>query len=171
MIQIIKPTVAHAQLLSEISIASFLPAHGHSAPKKDIDEYVQLNFNEDNYKKELENIENHYHLFYADEQIAGYSKVLFNEKCPEISDRNISYLSRIYFLPEFYGKGFAHQLLAFNINLCKENNQKGIWLKVWVKNDRAINFYKNQGFNIIGKSNFRISDTHSNPNHHMYLEL
>ncbi len=171
MNEIVKANLKDAKILSKLSIESFLPAHGHSAPKKEIDEYVSKNFTEENYKKELSNLLNNYYLYFTKNKISGYSKVVFNDTCPDISSRNISYLSRIYFLEEFYGKGFAKELLEFNCKLCKENNQKGIWLKVWIENKRAIQFYKKMGFRIVGESGFKVTENHSNPNYHMYLEF
>ena len=54
--------------------------------------------------------------------------------------------------------------------LSKKKQQKGIWLAVWVENKRAIKFYQKAGFKIVGKYDFQISKTHSNPNHIMYLK-
>ena len=171
MILISKATSKDSLLLSKLSIKSFLPAHGHSAPKKDIEAYLENSFSLKNFEKELKNPENLYYLIYYKGTIAGYSKIIFNNKCPEISNKNITYMSRLYLLKEFYGLGLGKQLMNFNINLAKENNQKGIWLKVWVENEKAIRFYTKTGFKIVGKSGFKISETHSNPNHHLYLEF
>jgi ribosomal protein S18 acetylase RimI-like enzyme len=60
--------------------------------------------------------------------------------------------------------------MNFNSELTKKNNQQGIWLEVWIENFRAIKFYKKMGFTIVGKANFRVSKTHSNPNYIMYLD-
>ena len=171
MIQIRKAMLKDASLLSILSIASFMPAHGHSSPKKDIEEYVRINFSKENYLKELSKKNHQYYLLKFKGEVVGYSKVIFNESCPEINKQNTTYLSRVYFLEAFYGLGLAKELLDFNKNLCLKNNQSGIWLKVWVENKRAINFYKKMGFTTVGESYFVISDTHSNPNYHMYLAL
>ena len=79
---------------------------------------------------------------------------------------NITKLERIYLLKEFY---LGAELFEYNVRLAKENNQKGMWLFVWVENERAVNFYKKNGFVIIGSHDFKISETHSNPNHQMFL--
>jgi ribosomal protein S18 acetylase RimI-like enzyme len=55
--------------------------------------------------------------------------------------------------------------------IASANNQKGMWLFVWQKNERAIKFYKKNGFEIIGNFNYKISETHSNPNYQMFLKL
>ncbi len=129
------------------------------------------NFKEKNFKEELETSENQYYLIEYQNETAGYSKVIFNKTCKDIPAENITYMSRLYLLEEFYGLGLGKKLFDFNLALCKENNQAGIWLNVWIENKKAIQFYKKAGFNIIGKSDFQISKTHSNPNHIMYLEF
>jgi ribosomal protein S18 acetylase RimI-like enzyme len=46
-----------------------------------------------------------------------------------------------------------------------------MWLYTWTGNERAVSFYLKAGFKIIGSHNFKISATHSNPNHRMLLEF
>ena len=55
MISIRKATTKDAHLLASLSIEAFMPAHGHSAPKKDISSYIEANFSVENFKKEISN--------------------------------------------------------------------------------------------------------------------
>tara|TARA_B110000091_G_scaffold177547_1_gene192901 strand:- start:187 stop:729 length:543 start_codon:yes stop_codon:yes gene_type:complete len=169
--QIKKATIKDAQLLSKISRKSFLTAHGHSAPREDIKTYISKNFAKENFIKELRDSKNQYFLIYHSNKIAGYSKIVVNSKNENISDRNVALMSRLYLLEEFYGLNLGKELFDFNIEIIKQNNQKGIWLAVWIENKRAINFYQKMGFVKVGKYDFKISETHSNPNYILYLEF
>jgi len=40
-----------------------------------------------------------------------------------------------------------------------------------MENHRAVDFYKKAGGVIVGNTDFKISETHSNPNHIMYFEF
>jgi ribosomal protein S18 acetylase RimI-like enzyme len=80
-------------------------------------------------------------------------------------------MERLYLLKEFYGLEIGLKLMKFNTELAKKKEQSGIWLEVWIKNFRAIKFYKKVGFEIVGEANFTVSKTHSNPNYIMYLEF
>lgn len=171
MIHIQKASIHDAKILSEVGFYSFKSAHGHSAPKKDIEEYMSKNFTESVFLKELSNEKNHFYLIKYNEVIVGYTLIIFNKNEPQILFENPAYLSRIYLLEAYYGLGLGKQLFDFIKSICIENKQSGIWLNVWVENQRAINFYKKQGFEIVGKSNYQISATHSNPNHVMFLPL
>ena len=169
MNQITKATIKDTKLLSKISVDSFLPAHGHSASKEDIDTYIAKNFNEEKLFRELANPENEYYFIYHKDKIAGYSKVIFNSSNENIDVNQITQMSRLYLLEEFYDLNLGKELFNFNIAISKQNNQKGIWLAVWIENKRAIKFYKKKGFEIVGSFDFKISKTHSNPNHILYL--
>ena len=167
---ITKANITDSKQLAPIAKEAFLTAHGHSAPKEDIENYVAANFNESNFIEELSNPDNHYYLIYHDNKLAGYSKITLNTSNENIASENATYMSRLYLLKEFYGLNLGKKLFNFNIEFSKQHKQHGIWLAVWVENERAINFYTKRGFKIVGKYDFRISATHTNPNHIMYLE-
>lgn len=170
MIRIVKADISHAEVLVTIGKTTFLDAHGHSAPKKDIDAYTTKTYTLDAVTKELSQPQNIYHILYYKNTIAGYSKIIMNSPNENVLTPKITKLDRIYFLKEFYGLGLSKTLFDFNIELSKKQHQKGIWLAVWVDNLRAINFYTKTGFSIVGEYDFKISKTHTNPNHIMYLD-
>lgn len=171
MIHIQKATINDAKILSEVGFHSFKSAHGHSAPKKDIEKYMSLYFTKNVFFKELSNEKNHFYLIKFNEVIVGYTLVIFDKKEAQILTENPAYLSRIYLLEAYYGLGLGRQLFDFIKSICIENQQSGIWLNVWVENQKAIQFYKKLGFEIVGKSDYQISATHSNPNHVMFLQF
>ena len=171
MISIVKGTEAHAPLLSELAKFTFLESHGHSAKETDIQAYVREKYTEAILKKELQDPENIYHILYNDDVATGFSKIVLNCPTENAGSNNIAKLERIYFLKEYYGSGFGQQLFDFIIRLAKESNQSGIWLYVWKENERAVKFYKRNGFVVTGSHNFKISETHSNPNYRMLLSF
>ena len=171
MLFITKATIKDAALLSKLSIASFLPAHGHAASKEIIDSYIATNFSEENFNKELSNPAFQYHLLYYKEEIAGFSKVIFNSGNKNIPPKNSTKMERLYLLTSFYNLGLGKKLMEFNIHLAQQKKQAGIWLFVWVENKKAIAFYKKMGFKNAGDHDFVLSPTKTNPNHILYLEF
>lgn len=171
MISIVQATEGDAQLLSEIARLTFLESHGNCAKPEDVALYIAEKYNPDIFKKELSDKENSYHILYYNSRAAGYSKIIFNTPYSNSEITSIAKLERIYILKEFYNMKLGLALFDFNIMLARENDQKGIWLYVWIENHRAVNFYKKCGFAIIGSYDFKISETHSNPNHQMFLRL
>ena len=170
-LNITKATQKDAAILSKLSVAAFLPAHGHSASKEIIDAYIAANFSEENFKAELSNPKFQYHLLYYKDAIAGFSKIAFNTENRHIKAKNSSKMERLYLLKEFYNLGLGKELMHFNIALAKQHKQASIWLFVWVENTKAIAFYKKTGFKNVGAHDFVLSPTKTNPNHVLSLEF
>lgn len=170
MIQIIKATIEHSELIAEIGKQSFMESHGNSASMENVNRFILNTYNKKAILKEFENPKVQYHIIYFNHKVAGFSKIELNTSNKSISDLKVTKLDRLYLLKEYYGQKLGSKLFDFNIQFSKKHNQKGIWLAVWIENQRAFNFYTNKGFKIAGKYNFKISETHSNPNHIMYLK-
>ncbi len=171
MHSIIKATAKDAVLLSGIAATSFIESHGSSAPAGDIDIYVAEKYSEHIFKEQLSDPRNNYNFIYHNNIAAGYSNIIFDEPYDSSPIKHIAKLDRIYLLKEFYNLQLGRVLFEFNVSLAKSNHQRGIWLYVWKENNRAVNFYTKTGFKVIGSHDFKISPTHSNPNHRMLLQL
>lgn len=169
MIKIVKATIEDCPILVKLSKQTFLESHGNSASKKDVSSFITNTYNREAFNEEMQNSNNVYHILYFNNEIAGYSKIVLNTPNKNINEQNVTKLDRLYLLKKFYGKNLGVQFLGFNIEFSKKRQQKGVWLAVWVENFRAINFYKKMDFKIVGSFDFKISDTHSNPNHIMFL--
>lgn len=170
MINIVKATVKDCDLLTKISGQCFLESHGNSASEDDVAIFIAKTYSKKAFNNELQHSNNIYHIIYFNNEVAGYSKIVFDAPNENIQEQHVAKLDRLYLLKTFYGQHLGLKLLNFNTEISKNSLQKGVWLAVWVENLRAINFYKKMGFKIVGAYNFKISDTHSNPNHIMYLE-
>ncbi|UMB59527.1 GNAT family N-acetyltransferase [Lutibacter sp. A80] len=169
MIEIIKANVKDAKLIAEIGKKTFCESHGISASKADINAFVSEKYTKEALVKQLQNSKNNYHLIYYNNKLAGFTNLELNCSNTNIEAKNVSKLDRFYLLKEFYGQKLGLKLFQFNLEISKKHKQKGMWLAVWVDNKRAINFYQKAGFKIVGKYDFQISKTHSNPNHIMYV--
>lgn len=170
MTSIIKATESIAELLADIGRQTFIESHGHSAPKEDIDNYINGNYSSEVFQEELSATENIYHIIYYEGKPVGFSKIILNYPTENIETKNVTKLERIFLLKEFYHLKLGLELFRFNVELSKSNNQAGMWLFVWTENERAYNFYLKNGFAIIGSHDFKISANHSNPAHKMLLK-
>lgn len=158
-----------AAVLSAIGKRSLIELHGHSAAAEVMNEYVSNSFSLATCQEELGNPGHVYHIIYHNEQPAGYSKIIYNTPHPNVPVQQVTKLERLYLLQEFYSLKLGYELFQFNVDLSKKEGQAGMWLYVWKENHRAINFYTKNGFTIVGDGFFRLTDTHSNPNHVMFL--
>lgn len=55
---------------------------------------------------------------------------------------------------EFHGKGLGSILLNNAIDIASTRKKLYIWLGVWEKNNKALLFYKRNGFYFINKHSF-----------------
>ena len=56
------------------------------------------------------------------------------------------FLSKLYILKEYRGKGVSSKAFEFIESLAKEKNLKSVWLTVNRNNNHAIDVYKHKGF-------------------------
>lgn len=171
MISIKKATVNDAKDLAIVGKKAFFIPHQKALPTEVMEAYLKSSFNEKNLIEEISNPNFNLNLIYSNNILIGYSKVIFNKKNEHIKALNVTKMERLYLLKEFYGLGLGHKLFEHNLKLIKQNNQKGIWLYVWVKNFRALEFYKKVGFKKIATYDFPISEKATRLNNVMFLEL
>lgn len=170
MIEILKADVNDAELIAKLGKQTFIESHGHSASAEDIDVFVLKYYTTKAVAEEFENTNVVYHLVKLNGLTVGFSKIEINSPNENIVEQAITKLERIYVLNDYLGQNLGASLFKLNIELSKKNQNKGIWLHVWVENEKAIRFYKKNGFKIVGAYDYQLSKTHSNPNHVMYLE-
>lgn len=167
---LIRPaTVNDAGILAQLGAQSFVQSHGHSAAEADITTYVLNTYTSAKFADELNNPANIFHIIYYKNQVAGYSKMQHKVKHPNLQPAPLSKLERLYLLKDFYGLSLGRHLFEHNLQVSKAAEQAGMWLFVWKGNERAVRFYSRLGFKAVGSHDFKISETHSNPNHQMLL--
>jgi ribosomal protein S18 acetylase RimI-like enzyme len=170
MITITKAKIDDYKTIADLGLQTFLESHGNSASVSDLEVYTKLKYSYDIVKNELEDPNNIFHLLHYQDRVVGYSKIIFNSTYHHITSQEITKLERLYILKDYHDLKLGAKLFDFNVKLSKENNQKGMWLFVWEKNQRAINFYIKNKFEVVGIYDFQISENHSNPNYQMLLK-
>ncbi|HEY1039657.1 MAG TPA: GNAT family N-acetyltransferase [Bacteroidia bacterium] len=159
------------EIIAELGRSTFLDAHSSSAPKEDMENYLTEKFSKDVVKNDLDNPTNIFHLLFFSDKPAGYSKIQLNTPCTFLPENDaVCKMERLYISKDFYDKKLGYKLFVFNKELCLQNNQTGLWLTVWVENERAVAFYERLGFRIIGEILFKVGAT-QNPNYVMWLEF
>lgn len=166
---IIKASVQHAGVLSELGAETFYASHKHSAPAHELAAYMKKVYSLDAIEKELANPVNIYHIIMHNDTAVGFSKMELTIKHPAIEPERVSKMDQIYLLDSFHGLKLGAKLLNHNIAYSKSNGQSGMWLVVWVGNTTAIAFYEKFGFRIVAKDQFQLTETHLSPCYIMLL--
>ena len=77
MINIKKATLRDTELIVALGKQTFIESHGHSAPKPDIDAFLQKYYSTTAVTKELKNPKVAYHLITSNNLTVGFSKIEF----------------------------------------------------------------------------------------------
>lgn len=164
-----RATENDTKIIADIGRSAVKLSHLDSCSETDMNYFLTTHYNEDAILNELAEPSHIYYVIYYGGQPAGFSKIILNVAHPNIPHKHVTKLDRIYLDSKFYDLKLGHHLLNHNVALSKESGQCGMWLFTWTGNERAVNFYKRNGFQVIGSHKFKVSDSHYNPHHHMFL--
>jgi ribosomal protein S18 acetylase RimI-like enzyme len=147
-----KATKEDLHAVREISIKTYSDTFGAMNSKVDMDLYLEDAFNQERIEKEFAEQGSSFFIAFLGDEIVGYARIRNNQE--EFQDKHAIEIHRIYTVGHVLGKGVGQALLDQCISHAKEMNMQTIWLGVWEKNDRAIRFYKKNGFEEFGQHIF-----------------
>jgi diamine N-acetyltransferase len=143
--EIRKGNIQDIEILKYIGIQTFTETFSDKNSKENMKAYLESEYSKEKLKRELTDPNAEFYFAELGEKTIGYLKINFGESQTEIRSLNALEIERIYVLKEFHGKKFGQQLYEKAIELANDKKMKFIWLGVWEKNYRAINFYKKNG--------------------------
>jgi ribosomal protein S18 acetylase RimI-like enzyme len=118
--------------------------------------YLEEGFSIQKLTTELNNKDSEFYFAELDHEIIGYLKLNSGQSQTELKDGKALEIERIYVLKEFHGKKVGQLLYEKAMQIARQRNAHYVWLGVWDKNARAINFYKKNGFLEFGKHIFKL---------------
>jgi ribosomal protein S18 acetylase RimI-like enzyme len=83
-------------------------------------------------------------------------KINRGEAQTEKKEDNSLEIERIYVLEKFQGRRVGQMLFQKAVEIAKLNQKDYIWLGVWEKNEKAIQFYLKNGFEVFDKHIFKL---------------
>ena len=93
-----------------------------------------------------------------EDEPVGYAKLKMNSNDESLKGTKVIEIERIYASQEYIGKGIGKVLMKACINEARQRGCDSIWLGVWEKNQRAIDFYEKWGFKEVGTHVFMLGD-------------
>ena len=153
-LQIKIATVADAQLISDLSKQTFYEAFYADNTKENMDLFLANNFNLEETVEELENGLNTFYIVYYNEEVYGYATLKEGKTVEHLPETKAIQLARIYLHNKHIGKGAGKLLMQQCIAEATLRGNKIIWLTVWERNPRAIEFYTSFGFTKFGEEKF-----------------
>jgi ribosomal protein S18 acetylase RimI-like enzyme len=132
--------------LQAIARQTFFETFADHNNADNMQKYLDNNLSADKLKNELTDINSVFYFACLHNKVIGYLKINFGQAQTELKDNSSLEIERIYVLKDFHGKKVGQVLYDKAIDIATQTNTEYVWLGVWEKNSRAINFYKKNGF-------------------------
>jgi ribosomal protein S18 acetylase RimI-like enzyme len=151
-------TVEDARLIANISHQTFYETFAAHNSKEDMDKFLNQQFTKGKLIMEVGARGNIFLLAYDDDIVAGYIKLRDERVPPAMGTVAAMEVARIYAMKNQIGKGVGSFLMQSCIDIAKKKNKEWLWLGVWEKNQRAIEFYTKWGFEKFDETDFLLGD-------------
>jgi ribosomal protein S18 acetylase RimI-like enzyme len=153
-----RATEKDAGLLLDLSSQTFNQAFGMQNTRDNMSAYMASAFSEEQILEELKCTSSLFFMAYIPglDTPVGYTKLRMGTTPKELKGARAIEIHRIYVLQEMIGQGIGKALMERSLALAQLNNYEVIWLGVWEKNTRAIQFYKKWGFKKFSSYIFRL---------------
>ena len=153
-----KATLSDVEKLQAISKQTFYEAFATVNTEENMLKYLEESFSVEKLTTELSDTNSEFYFASLSHTIIGYLKLNTGSSQTDIKDENALEIERIYVLQEFLGKKVGQLLYQKAIEVAKEKKVHYVWLGVWEKNARAINFYRKNGFTEFDNHIFMLGD-------------
>lgn len=153
-INIARVTIADLEALHHLAKQTFYDAFADANTKSDMALYISTNLTSEKIADELNTIESEFYFAILEDKIVGYLKVNFGLAQNEMKRGASMEIERIYILKDYQNMKIGQVIFEFAMERAKSANVDFVWLGVWEKNTRAINFYKRNGFTDFDKHDF-----------------
>ena len=158
MISFRQATINDITTLALLGRITYSESHGHFIDdKNDLLAYCNNAFSIEKLTNDVLNKNNLFHLVLVDNLPVGYSKIILNTQFEDKNEKTSCRLERIYILSHFLPMRLGQPFLDFIIDKIKNKNATSMWLSVYIKNERGINFYTKNQFKNIGQLNFPVN--------------
>lgn len=157
-IEIKYAAVKDAELIADLSRQTFYETFVDDNTKEDMDKFMSEQFSRKELIGEVGAAGNIFLLAFDNDTPVAYVKMREGELRSEFAGKTSIEIARIYAIKSAIGKGVGKALLLKCIDIAVEANKEIIWLGVWEKNDRAIDFYNKFGFEKFATHDFVLGD-------------
>jgi GNAT superfamily N-acetyltransferase len=150
--------VADAVLIADLSRQTFDETFAAQNTKADMNMFLAEQFTRGRLILEVGKPHLYFFLAYVANEVAGYLKL--SDKTPPavISCTNALEIARIYVVQSYVGKGVGKALIEKSIEIAGNLGKKTLYLGVWEKNKKAIDFYTAWGFTKCGEQDFLLGE-------------
>lgn len=153
---IVRPaTVDDAALIADLSRETFWETFAPHNTAADMEKFMREQFTRETLIAEVGAPGSTFFIAWDGDEAIGYARVRESE---DDAAHNKMEIARIYAKTSAIGKGVGKKLMQTCMQFAQRQGKKYVWLGVWEKNDRAIQFYHAWGFEKVGEHDFRLGN-------------
>ena len=165
MITISEATIKDIKVIREIAFKTWPVTYGEILSKAQIDYMLDLFYSEETLTDKLANIGHDFLVLKENEICHGFASCEHH-----YLNSNCTRLHKLYFLPEYQGKGMGKLMLDKIVALAKENRSDTLSLNV-NRFNKAFAFYQNLGFQIVAEEDISIGHGYLMEDYKMELNM
>ena len=144
--------------LAELARRTFVTAFGEYNTAENMASYVETAFSHEQLLSELTDPASTFIWAERNGIPAGYAKLRRDTIRTCVTGPKPVELERMYAETDQIGVGVGKTLLHTAIKIAQSEGFRTIWLGVWEFNERAIEFYRRQGFVDVGEHDFILGE-------------
>ena len=144
---------ADAALIADVSRRTFYDTFASQNTPENMEKFMNTQFTRKTLMSELNDPQNIFFLAFYQNELAGYLK-LRDHQPEQLQNIPAIEVVRIYSVSSMIGKGIGKVLMQTAIDEAINRSKSVVWLGVWEKNQRAIDFYTKWGFIKFGEHAF-----------------
>lgn len=156
--EIIRVTLTEIDGLQKIGRQTFHETFASANTEENMSKYLDEGFSIGKLTAELNDKNAEFYFAYLNNTVAGYLKINTGQSQTELKGEKSVEIERIYVLKEFQGRNVGQSLYHKALSIARREKAQYVWLGVWEQNQKAINFYRKNGFVEFDKHIFRLGD-------------
>lgn len=147
-----------ALLIADLSRQTFYDTFAAQNTPEDMHKFLEEQFTRGRLIMEVGARENTFLIAYVDGEVAGYVKLRDGKRPPSLGKDPALEIARLYCCNHMIGKGVGKLMMQQSIDIARKMGKKLVWLGVWEKNQRAIDFYNKWGFTKFDETDFLLGN-------------
>jgi ribosomal protein S18 acetylase RimI-like enzyme len=151
-------TEKDAELIADLSRQTFYETFASQNTKENMEKFMSEQFTREKLIREVNEPWLFFFLALIDNEPVGYVKMREGAVPMELIHECSIEIARIYSVQDQIGKGVGRKLMQTCHDVAKQRKKEILWLAVWEKNRRAIDFYTRWGFEKFGEQDFILGD-------------